>query len=147
TLHTAIEVRLQLFRELLARRFVRRKFFVAKREPGIVDPAEIIGAVILHEALQKVHDAPSGGRVLATARGERARGERKERAMDQRVAVDEKEPRRWWRACHPLNVGAGGGAFNPRRCGCAIPKTAPPAGVGGRCRKSTFVEATVRRVL
>ena len=48
----------------------------------------------LEEPLQEIDDAPRGGRVLAAAGGERTRDEREERAVDERVAVDEKQTRR-----------------------------------------------------
>ena len=46
------------------------------------------------QALEEVDDSPRGRRVLAARRRERARDEREERAIDQRVAIDEEEPRR-----------------------------------------------------
>ena len=55
-----------------------------------MDPAQIIGLVRELEPLQEVDDAPRGRRVLAAAGRERARDEGEERAIDQRVSVDEK---------------------------------------------------------
>ena len=97
-LHAAIEVGLQLLGELLARRLVRGIPLVAERQAGVVHPAEVVGLVRVEEPLQEVDDAPRGRRVLAAARGERARDQREERAIDQRVAVDEKESGRGWKA-------------------------------------------------
>ena len=43
------------------------------------------------EQAEEVHNAVGGGRVLAATRGQRPGDHRVERAVDQRVAVDEKE--------------------------------------------------------
>jgi hypothetical protein len=56
-----------------------------------MDPAEVVRFVILLEALQKVDDTPRSRRVLAAAGREWTCDEREERAVDQRVPVDEKE--------------------------------------------------------
>ena len=93
-LHPAVEVVLQPLAQLLARGLVRRVLLVAERQPGVVHPAEVLGAVRGDEALQEVGDPPRGARVLAAARGEGARDEGEERAVDERVAVDEEEARR-----------------------------------------------------
>src|SRR5689334_6760527 len=96
-LHAAVEIGLQFLGQLFARRFVRRVTLVAVRQPGIVDPAEVVGAMRLEEPLQKVDAAPGGRRVLTAARRKRARDEGEERAIDERVAVHEEEARRGWR--------------------------------------------------
>src|SRR4029079_7810559 len=90
-LHAAIEVRLQLFGELLARRLVRGISLVSMRETGVMHPSEVVGAVRLEEALHEVDDSPRGGRVFAAARRERTRNQGEERAIDERIAVHEEE--------------------------------------------------------
>ena len=96
-LHAAIEVGLELLGQLFARRLVGRICLVAKRQPGVVDPAEVLRAVVREEPLEKVDDAPRGRCVLALAGRERTRDEREERPVDQRVAVDQEESRGWRR--------------------------------------------------
>src|SRR6185437_14308805 len=71
TLHAAVEVRLQLFGELFARRLVGGISLMAEREPRVVDPAEVVGLVGLEQTVEEVDDAPRRRRVLAAARGER----------------------------------------------------------------------------
>ena len=105
-LHARVEIGLELLGQLLASRLVRRVSLVAEAESGIVYPAQILRAVRGHEPLEKGDDPPCGGSVLAAGRRERAGDEREERAIDQRVSIDEKEPRR---------IGAGGGRRNGER--------------------------------
>ena len=64
---------------------------VAEGRPGIVHPAEVVGLVRREQSLQEVDDAPGSRGVLAARRGQRARDQREERAVDQRVPVDEKQ--------------------------------------------------------
>ena len=93
-LHAATEVRLELVGELLARRLVGRVLLMAERQPRVVHPAEILGVVVREQPLQKIDDALGRGRILTTTRGERPGDRAVERAINQRVAVDEKQSRR-----------------------------------------------------
>ena len=97
-LHAAIEVRLQLFAELLASSLVGGILLVAKGQAGVVHPPDVFGAMRVDEALKKIDHAPRGGGVLSAARREGTRDQREKRAVNQRVAVDEKESGRSWKA-------------------------------------------------
>ena len=92
-LHPAIEVGLQLIGQLLPRRLVRGVALVAERHSGVVHPAEVVGPVRRAKTLEEVDHAPCGGRVLSTARRQWSRNERVERAIDQRVPVDQEDAR------------------------------------------------------
>jgi hypothetical protein len=59
-------------------------------------PAEIFGPVTGEHALEEIRDAPRRRCVLTATGGEGARDQGEERAIDQRVAVDEKQTGRWW---------------------------------------------------
>jgi hypothetical protein len=93
-LHPRIEVGLELLGQLLAGRLVAGIALMAKAQPGVVHPPEVLGFVRREQALKEVDDPPRGGGVLAPRRRERTGDEREERAVDQRVSVDQKEPRR-----------------------------------------------------
>jgi hypothetical protein len=58
--------------------------------------------VIREETLQKVDDPPRSRCVLTLSSREWARNQGEECAVDQRIAVDQKEPRagRWGYVCH-----------------------------------------------
>ena len=90
-LHRAIEVLLQLLVELGARRLVLGVALLAERYAHVVHPPEIVRVVLREEADEEVRDAPSGRRVLAPARGERARDHGEEGPVDERVAVDQEQ--------------------------------------------------------
>ena len=93
-LHPRVEVRLELIGQLLARRLVGGIPFVPKAQSRIVDPAEVLRLMRREEALEEIHHPPGRRSVLTTRRGERAGDQREEGAIDQRVAVDQEEPRR-----------------------------------------------------
>ena len=57
-------------------------------------PAQVFRFVRGQETIEKVYNTPSGGRVLTVARRKRPRDEGEESAIDERIAVDEKESRR-----------------------------------------------------
>jgi hypothetical protein len=58
-----------------------------------VDPDEIFGLMLIQKSLNEARYSPDGGGVLALARGKWSRDEGVKRAVNQRIAVDEKEPR------------------------------------------------------
>ncbi len=60
-LHAAIEIRLQLFAELLARGLVGGILLVSEGQSGIVHPADVLGPMRVDEALEKIDHAPCGG--------------------------------------------------------------------------------------
>src|SRR6185437_3071698 len=91
--HAAIEVGLQFFAEFFTRRFVGRIALVTKRESGVMHPAEVVGPVCCEQALKEVDHAPGRRRVFTATRGERPGDESEEGAIDERVAIDEKEAR------------------------------------------------------
>jgi hypothetical protein len=97
-LHPTIEVRLELLRELLSGRLVAGVSLVTERETGIVYPAQVFRLVRGQEPIEKVDNSPGGGGVLTVAGRERPRDERKERAIDERVAVHQEQSRRWRRS-------------------------------------------------
>jgi hypothetical protein len=151
-LHPRVEVGLELLRQFLARCLVVGIPLVAEAEPRIMNPAEILGLMRGEQALEKVDDAPRGRRVLSARRGERASDEREERAVDERVAVDEEQARcarrcRGWRSGEgrishgrlgerpgrdlqsllPTSYPAVTPASTARTRTSSVPKTAPPA--------------------
>src|SRR5262249_34119172 len=101
-----------------------------ERHPGIVHPCEVLGFVLLEQALDELDDAPRGRRVLSTAGGEGARDHGEERPVDQGVSIDEKKPRGWrqgWSGrCHcakRAGLGANGGITESSDC--AAPDSMP----------------------
>ena len=64
-LHAGVEVVLKLLGQLFSRRLVGRIPLVAKAQPTVVHPAEVLGLVRGREPLEKIHYAPRGGGVLA----------------------------------------------------------------------------------
>src|SRR5690348_7022760 len=89
-----VEVLLQLLVQLLAGGFVLRVGGVAERLADVVHPAQVVRVVLLEEPEEEVGDAPGRGGVLSVTGLERAVDHREERAIDQRVAVDEEKSRR-----------------------------------------------------
>ncbi len=136
-LHPAIEVRLQLLGEFFARGLVGGIALVSERQTGVVHPTEVLGLVLLEQSVEKVDDAPGSGRVLATTGGERPRDQREERAVDERVAIDEEKPRWGRRVSHHGKLRAGLGTRHsagvPRAESRAM-KRQPPA-IAGRRRQ------------
>jgi hypothetical protein len=57
-----------------------------------MNPREVFGFVLVEEALEKARDSPYCRSVFTLARCERTRDESIERAINQRVSVDEEEP-------------------------------------------------------
>ena len=145
-LHASIEVRLELLGQLLARCFVGGILLVAERQPGVVHPPQVVGLVCLQQSLEKIGDAPRGRGVFSATGRQRAGNEREKRAIDQRVAVDEKKARRrrkCWRGGHTVNVGASRSRIQPlptrRRSENSTARHCGRAGAG-----SSFVEAAVQ---
>jgi hypothetical protein len=58
-----------------------------------VHPAEVLGLVLRDEASQEGGDTERRAGVFAATAGERARDQCEERAIDERVAIDEKDSR------------------------------------------------------
>src|SRR5690606_16000051 len=96
-LHPAVEVRLQFISELLARCLVIRVLLRSERKSRIVHPAQVLGPVLLEKTLKEVRYAPRRRRVLTATGCERPGDEREKGAIDQRVAVYEKEARTFGR--------------------------------------------------
>ena len=126
-LEPEIEVGLQIHRQLLARRLVVGIHLVAKRRAGVVNPAEVFRLVPLHEAVEKIRDAPRDRRVHAMTRLQRTVDQGVEGAINQRVAVHQEEA--WgrgfgldWRG-HARNL-----ASEPRRP-IASPVTCVPRSI------------------
>ena len=90
--HARVEIGLQLVGELFPRRLVGRIPLVPEAEPRVVDPAEVFGAMLVEQALDEVDHSPRGRRVLAACGGERPGDQGEERAIDQRISVDEEQP-------------------------------------------------------
>ena len=88
-LHASIEIRLQLVGELLSCCFIAGVRLVSKGKSRIVHPAEVLRLVGTEQSVEKVYNSPGSRRVLTMARCERARYEREERAIDERIPVDE----------------------------------------------------------
>ncbi len=90
-LHPRVEVGLQLVGELLSRRLVVRIPLVAEAQSRIVHPPEVLGAVVGEKRLQEIDYSPGGRGVLATRGRQRARDQREECPVDQRVPVDQED--------------------------------------------------------
>jgi hypothetical protein len=86
-----VEVGLQLLVQLFPGGLVVGIPGLAERGAGVVDPRDVIGAILLPEPKEEVRHAPRGGGVLAFGGAKRTRDHREEGAIDQRVAVDEEE--------------------------------------------------------
>src|SRR5437870_1073531 len=115
-LHGAIEVLLQLPRKFLARRLVPGVGLVPEGLAHVVHPGEIVGPPSLEQAQQEVGDPPRRRSILAPTRGEGARDHREERAVDERVSVDQieggwgfrhapKNNARWNEKPRPMEIG------------------------------------------
>src|SRR2546426_1517207 len=90
-LQRAIEVLLQLLAKLLSSGLVGGIGSVAERLAHIVHPPKMVGAVLLAQARQEVGAPPGRGGVLAAFGGERPRNHGEEGAVDERIAVEEKQ--------------------------------------------------------
>src|ERR1700680_707702 len=66
-------------------------------------PAQVVRLVLGDEALQKIRDSPASRSVLAFARGERPGDERKKSAINEGIAIDEKQSRAVW-SFHGVNI-------------------------------------------
>jgi len=66
-------------------------------------PAEVLGLMLGDQALKKVCNAPARGGVLTFTRSKGPRDQRKESTVDERVPVDEKQPRTFW-TIHEMNI-------------------------------------------
>ena len=92
-LQSRVKIGLQFVRQLFARRLVLRIQIDTERCTGVVHPAEQFGLVCGQETLEKICDAPCGRGVLAATGVQRPREQREERAIDQRIAINEKKSR------------------------------------------------------
>jgi hypothetical protein len=101
--HAAIEIRLQLFAQFFAGSLISRIPLVAERKTRIMHPTEVIGLVLGNHALKKVCYAPARRSVLSFARRERTRDQCKKGTIDERVPVDQKQPRAS-RTIHEVNI-------------------------------------------
>ena len=61
---------------------------MAKGKAGVVHPRHILGLMGIDQTLEEIDDPPGSGCVFATTRGEGARDQRKECAIDERVAIN-----------------------------------------------------------
>src|SRR5207245_9528242 len=78
-------------RKVSARRLVPGVGLVPEGLAQVVHPGEIVGPPSLEQAQQEVGDPPRRRSILAPTRGEGARDHREERAVDERVSVDQIE--------------------------------------------------------
>ena len=76
---------------------------MSKGETRVVHPSEIIGLVLGDHPLQKIGDPPAGRCILALAGGQRSGNQRKESAINERVAIDQEESRAVW-TFHEVNI-------------------------------------------
>ena len=134
-LHCPVEVGLKRVVQLLTGGLVVRVALLAKRGPGIVDPGDVVGPVLLAQAQQEVHHPPRGGRVFSFGGPERPCDHREEGAIDQGVAVDQEELGRGvvGHRGEDKAIGRSGGGV-PARGG--LPR--PAVGIGGIGRASAI---------
>ena len=64
---------------------------MAKTEAGVVNPSEILRSVRYRETLDEVDDTPRSGGILSTRRRQWAGNQSKERAVNQRVAINQEK--------------------------------------------------------
>ena len=95
-LEATIEVGLQFVGQFFARRFVVGIEVITKGGTRVMHPPEQLGFVSVQQSLEKIGDAPGRRRVLTPTGGERTSEQRKKRAIDQRVTIDQKETRGGW---------------------------------------------------
>ena len=112
----AIEIRLQFVVEFFAGGLVFGVLGSAKGIAGIVDPDEVVGPVLLPQAQQEVGDAPDGRGVFASCGAQRTRDQRKERPIDQGVAVDQEELGRLRARPSTKDNAPRGSAVHPELC-------------------------------
>ena len=107
-LDPGVEVGLLRRLQPLTRRLVFGVSLVAKGKPCVMHPPEVLRMVPFDQPAQELQHAAGDRGILALAADELLVGEGEERAIDQRVAVDEEEAGRGSRGHSPRIIARGG---------------------------------------